>query len=134
MNNNSKSIVNSFRDLIVWQKGMQLVNKVYDVTDDFPKSELFVLTSQMRRSSISIPSNIAEGSVRSTRKDYCNFLKITLGSSAELSTQIEIAYNRKYLNSEIYEALLNLQVEVSKILRSIIKKLKPITYNLQPHE
>jgi four helix bundle protein len=127
MNNNSKSIVNSFRDLIVWQKGMQLVNKVYDVTDDFPKSELFVLTSQMRRSSISIPSNIAEGSVRSTRKDYCNFLKITLGSSAELSTQIEIAYNRKYLNSEIYEALLNLQVEVSKILRSIIKKLKPIT-------
>jgi four helix bundle protein len=86
MNNNSKSIVNSFRDLIVWQKGMQLVNKVYDVTDDFPKSELFVLTSQMRRSSISIPSNIAEGSVRSTRKDYCNFLKITLGSSAELST------------------------------------------------
>ena len=82
--------INSYRDLIVWEKAINLTVEIYKITENFPKEEIYGLTSQMRRSAVSIPSNIAEGRNRGTRKDFCNFLRIALGSCAELSTQIEI--------------------------------------------
>lgn len=81
----------SYRDLIVWQKSVQLVKLVYELTSTFSDSEKFGLVSQMRRSAVSIPSNIAEGRYRSTKKDYCQFLTIAFGSGAELETQLELA-------------------------------------------
>lgn len=81
----------SYRDLIVWQKAMELVVAVYEVTDRFPPEEKFNLISQMRRSAVSIPSNIAEGRYRGTKPDYRQFLRIAFGSGAELETQVELA-------------------------------------------
>jgi len=87
----SNNTINSYKDLIVWQKSMNLVVEVYKLTDNYPKTEIYGLTSQTRRSSVSIPSNIAEGRKRSSRKDYRQFLIIAYASGAELETQIEIA-------------------------------------------
>lgn len=84
-------MANGYKKLIVWQKSKSLAIEVYTITKFFPKEEQFGLISQMRRAAISIPSNIAEGSKRKTRKDFCNFLSIAHGSAAELETQIEIA-------------------------------------------
>jgi len=83
--------VRSYKDLSVWQKAMELVEECYRATNSFPRSEEFGLKSQMRRAAVSIPSNIAEGNVRHASNDYCRFLAIALGSSAELETQIEVA-------------------------------------------
>jgi four helix bundle protein len=83
----------TYRDLMVWQKAMQLVTDTYQITRNFPKEELYGLTSQIRRCSISIPSNMAEGYGRNSTEDYLRFLKISRGSLYELQTQIEIAYN-----------------------------------------
>lgn len=84
---------NGFRDLVVWQKSIDLVTKIYQFTETFPAQELYGLANQMRRSAVSIPSNIAEGSKRSTPKDFRHFLSIAFGSVAELETQVEIAKN-----------------------------------------
>ncbi len=83
--------INSYKELIVWQKAMELVVDVYKLTEGFPKSELYGLTSQTRRCAVSIPSNIAEGRRRRGDKDYAHFLIIAYGSGSELETQIEIA-------------------------------------------
>ena len=85
-----KNKINTYRDLIVWQKSMDLVVEIYKLTKNFPKSEIYGLTSQMKRCAVSIPSNIAEGRRRGSRKDYRHFLIIAYGSGAELETQIEI--------------------------------------------
>jgi four helix bundle protein len=81
----------SYRDLKVWQKSMTLVEKIYILLQTFPKHEIYSLTSQIKRSAVSIPSNIAEGSRRGSRKDFRNFVNISCGSGAELETQLEIA-------------------------------------------
>lgn len=83
--------IHSYKDLHVWQKSMKLAACIYTFTADFPKQELYGLTSQMRRSSISIPSNIAEGSRRGSRKDFRQFILIAYGSGAELETQLELS-------------------------------------------
>jgi four helix bundle protein len=83
-------MIKSYRDLTVWQKAIELVIKIYALTDKFPTEERFGLTSQMRRAAVSIPSNIAEGNFRRSTKDYVQFLKIAFGSGAELETQLEI--------------------------------------------
>jgi len=82
---------NSYKNLIVWQKSVELAVEVYELTDRFPKSEIFGLTSQMRRAAVSIPSNIAEGRRRLTQKEFIHFLTISYGSGAELETQLEIS-------------------------------------------
>jgi four helix bundle protein len=98
--------IRTFRDLLVWQKGMQLVTRVYEVSRELPKEELYGLTSQMRRSAISIPSNIAEGHGRSSTKEYVHFLEVAVGSLFELDTQLEIARNLGYYESaEIFAEL-----------------------------
>ena len=102
---------------------MRLVVNLYEITEKFPREEIFGITSQMRRAAVSIPSNIAEGRSRGSRKDFCNFLRIANGSAAELETQIEIAeqlIKTKHLNfSEIKELL----TEVRKMLNAMISKM-----------
>lgn len=112
----------SFRQLIVWQKSIKLVIEVYKLTEKFPKSETYGLCSQMRRAAVAIPSNIAEGKKRKTKKDFLHFLRIADGSGAELETQIVIA---KELYPKLdFSKVDNLLLEVQKMLITIIKKFE----------
>jgi len=115
--------IKSYRDLIVWQKAMDLVTEVYGITDFFPSEERFGLISQLRRCSVSIPSNIAEGRGRGTRKDFIQFLRISLGSSNELATQIEIAKRLPKTKNLEYTKIDLLLEEVVKMLNAMILKL-----------
>lgn len=81
----------TYKDLIVWQKSIELVKEIYLLTEDFPKEEIYGLTSQIRRCAVSIPSNIAEGKMRTTNKEFSHFLSIAYGSGAELETQLILA-------------------------------------------
>ena len=115
--------VQSYKDLIVWQKAMNLVVEIYAITEKFPQQELYVLTSQMRRAAVSIPSNIAEGRRRGTRKDYRQFLLIAYGSGSELETQIEIAKRLSLGKSaDFSQADLHLD-EVMRMLNVMVHKL-----------
>lgn len=114
--------IKSYKDLIVWQKGYELVKLVYKLSSKLPQSEVFALQSQMRRSAVSIVSNIAEGSSRKTRKDYCQFLHIAYGSTSELETQLLLCRDLYALDTK--ECIMLIQ-EISKMLRAIIQKLEP---------
>lgn len=114
----------TYKDLIVWQKSMELVVEIYKLTDKFPKNEIYGLTSQMRRCSISIPSNIAEGRKRSTRKNYRLFLTIAYGSGAELETQIEIAKRLTFVRDGECIKIDQLLVEVMKMLNKMLFTLE----------
>lgn len=113
----------NFKELIVWQKAVALVTEIYLVTKNFPKEELYCLTNQIRRCSVSIPSNIAEGHSRRSSLDYLQFLKISRGSCAELETQLIISKNLSYLTLEDFEILNEKSIEISKMLNAIISKL-----------
>jgi four helix bundle protein len=117
-------IVQNFKDLVVWQKSVDLCISVYKLTEQIPKHEQFALSSQMRRSAISIPSNISEGCKRNHKNEFWHFLGIANGSAAELETQFIIAKKcypeLKFENSE------NLILEVQKMLSVLIKKLKQV--------
>jgi four helix bundle protein len=115
-----------FRKILVWQKSISLVTKIYKATSTFPKEEMFGLTSQIRRSSVSIPSNIAEGSGRESSKDFTRFLYISLGSIFEMQTQLEIAKNIIYINEEEFNLLYEDSREIERMLVSLIRKLKDI--------
>jgi len=117
-------MINSYKDLIVWQKSMELVLSIYELTNQFPKEEIYGLISQMRRAAVSIPSNIAEGRCRGTRKDYAQFLRIAYGSGAELEIQIEIAKRISKTKDLEYKKAEDLLEQVMKMLNSIINKLK----------
>ncbi len=113
--------LNSYKDLIVWQKSIKLVKEIYKITSQFPKNELYGLTIQMKRAAISIPSNIAEGYLRKNLREYLQFLRIAYGSSAELETQLIIAKDLyQKINYEKGESLLE---EVQKMLNVLIKNL-----------
>ena len=116
--------IQSYRDLIVWQKSMDLCEWVYIATQDYPKTEIYGLTSQTRRCSVSIPSNIAEGFQRGHKKEYIQFLYIAFGSGAELETQLLIALRVGYLKKEKFDELNGLLQEVMKMLNSLINKLE----------
>jgi len=116
--------IKSHKDLIVWQKSFQLVKEIYGICSQLPKEEIFGLQSQMKRSAISIPSNIAEGASRGSRKDYKQFLRIAYGSCSELETQLLLAED--LFKVKISRAL-DLATEVSRMLRAIILKLEPKT-------
>lgn len=118
-----KQKITSHTQLTVWQKAMDLVSGIYEATKGFPKDEQFGLTSQMRRCAISIPSNIAEGRVRRTTKDFVHFLHISLGSTAELNTQLEIARRQKFLSGARYTELVGLLDEVGRMLSALISSL-----------
>jgi four helix bundle protein len=113
--------IQSYKDLIVWRKSIELVKEVYKITQKFDKNEQYGLVSQMRRSAVSIPSNIAEGSRRNSLLEYIRFLNIANGSAAELETQIIIS-QELYLNLDFSSAS-SLLTEVLKMLHVMIKQL-----------
>ena len=115
--------IKGFKDLRIWQKGIDIVTDIYTITKKFPKEELFSLTSQLRRSSISIPSNIAEGFKRFHNKEYKQFLFITLGSCAELETQVIIAKKLKYIDENEEAKLVEKVDHICRMTSSLIKKL-----------
>ena len=114
----------SYRDLRVWQNAMELVVSVYHETQGFPKEELYGLTSQMRRASVSIPSNIAEGKGRSTDRDRALFFCHARGSLFELETQILIAQRLRYLTATSAEALIKISTELGRIFTPSFSPLK----------
>lgn len=118
---NSK--IKDYKDLKIWQKGIEIVDRVYEVTDKFPVSETYGLKIQMRRASISIPSNIAEGFARKSNKEYRQFLYISLGSCAELDTQLIIANKRGYIGLKEIEQIAEEINHESRMISSLINKL-----------
>ncbi|OGZ05290.1 MAG: hypothetical protein A2942_02115 [Candidatus Lloydbacteria bacterium RIFCSPLOWO2_01_FULL_50_20] len=110
---------NGYRDLIVWQKAIELVMLVYGLVRDFPREEVYGLTSQMKRAVISIASNIAEGNRRSSPKDRGHFLIIAFGSTAELETQIEVSKRLQFGKKEKYDKIDPLLDEVARILNKM---------------
>jgi four helix bundle protein len=114
----------SYKDLIVWQKSVELAITIYKLTEKFPKTEIYGLMSQMRRAAISIPSNIAEGRKRGSIKDFRQFLIIAYSSGAELETQLEIVKNLPFGKSLDYSKVDSLLLEVMKILNKILSKFK----------
>ena len=121
---NISMIVKSYKELIVWQKSMDLVREIYMLTERFPKDELYGLRSQMERAAVAIPSNIAEGYLRRHRKEYSQFLSISLSSAAELETQILICKSLpKFKNLDFIKAE-NLLTEVMKMLYVMINRVQ----------
>lgn len=117
----SKTEIKSFKDLIVWQKAMDLTIEIYQMTKEFPQAEQYGLVSQMRRCAVSIPSNIAEGKRRGTRKDFVQFLRIADGSASELETQVLIA--SKLFSLQKIDRTQQLLGEVQRMLGGMLKKL-----------
>jgi len=113
-----------FKDLIVWQKAMDLVTNVYRVTDAFPKREVYSLTDQIRRAAVSVPSNIAEGQAHFSKAEFLHFLRHSSGSLAELETQLLLAERLEYTDHTQAESLLKRVVEVGKLLNGLINSLK----------
>ncbi len=108
------------KDLIVWNKSMELVIATYKLSSKFPEEEKFGLISQMRRAAVSVPSNIAEGAARNSTKEYIRFLYIALGSLSELETQFLISNRLEYINDVLEDTI----TDIRKLLLSLIKSLK----------
>ncbi|MCP4142674.1 MAG: four helix bundle protein [Chloroflexi bacterium] len=113
-----------FRTLKVWQKAHQFALAVYKATTLFPREELYGLTSQIRRSSMSIPTNIAEGAGRFTDKDFARFLQISMGSASEAEYQLLLAYDLGFLEDEVYRKLHSQVEEIKRMLASFLKTLR----------
>lgn len=116
-------IKHRFKNIEIWKRSMVFVEQVYSITANFPKHEQFGLTSQINRCAISIPSNIAEGSGRSTDKDFANFLRIALSSSFELETQLILSKNLKYINDEEFNKTVEELIEIQKMIIGFSKRL-----------
>jgi four helix bundle protein len=114
----------SFRELVVWQRAMQLTIAIYRLTQAFPREELYGLTSQIRRSAVSVPSNIAEGHGRLNSGEYRQFLGIACGSNFELQTQLEIARALEIGNPRLLDGAESLSHEVGKMLYAILESIK----------
>ncbi len=128
-------MIESYKDLIVWQKAMELAEEVYRLAKNFPREELYALTDQIHRAVVSIPSNIAEGKNRNSVSEYLHFLSIARGSLAEVETQILLAIRFGYINQSQADKALRLREEISRMLAAMRTKLsavKPVTCNLKP--
>ena len=112
-----------YRELIVWQKAMSLVESVYRATNSFPNTEIYGLTSQVRRAAVSIPSNIAEGQGRNTTRDFLHFLSVSQGSLREVETQITIAERLGYIEKQQETTLLELAAEIGRLLHGLCNSL-----------
>ncbi|MHC4573123.1 MAG: four helix bundle protein [Planctomycetota bacterium] len=115
--------VKDYKDLKVWQKGIEIVDKIYLITDSFPRHELYGLVAQMRKAAVAIPSNVAEGFVRHHPKEYKQFSYISLGSCAELDTQVVIAHKRNYIPKKKLEELAEDINHETRMLVSLINKI-----------
>jgi len=116
--------IQSYRELEVWKISMDLADKIYDITETFPKNEMYGLASQIRRAAVSIPSNIAEGSARSGTKELLYFINIARGSLAELETQLILSERRKYIDSDTLEQLISIANSVGKMLTRLYQSLE----------
>ena len=116
------TIMHNFQKLEVWNASMELTTEIYNYTKNFPDNEVYGITSQMRRCSISIPSNIAEGSGRKTDKEFVHFLSIANGSSYELQTQIIVSKNIGYISEEVKDSLITKLISVQKMIYTLIQK------------
>jgi four helix bundle protein len=112
-----------YRELVVWQKAINFVESVYRTTDDFPKMEIYGLISQIRRATVSIPSNIAEGQGRSTTRDFLHFLSMSQGSLMELETQLTIAERLGYIKKQQEATLLESAAEIGRLLNGLCRSL-----------
>ncbi len=119
----SKMAAQSFRDLVVWQRAMQLTVAIYRLTKDFPRDELYGLTSQTRRSAVSIPSNIAEGQGRLSVGEFKQFLGIARGSNFEVQTQLEIARSLRFGNSALIDEAEKLSHEIGKMIYALVESI-----------
>ena len=117
----------SYRELIAWQKAMKLVTEIYEATQRFPSEERYGLTNQLRRASVSVPSNIAEGQARFSQKEFHHFLSQARGSLVEIETQLLIARNLKYLPPVKADILLAAAEELGRILNGLIASIKSRT-------
>ena len=115
--------VRNYKDLIAWQKAMDLVELIYQATEGFPQREVFGLSNQARRAAVSVPSNIAEGQGRASTRDFLHFLSIARGSLQELETQILIAGRLLYLEDKMVRKLMDMSAEVAQILNGLRKSL-----------
>lgn len=115
--------VKGYQDLLVWQKSMDLAESVYRLVQLLPNEEIYALSGQMRRAAISIPSNIAEGHSRQSKKEYSHFLYIAKGSISELQTQLLVAERIGYLKKEQIDSALNLSNEIGRMLSGLIRTL-----------
>lgn len=120
----SKIAARSFRDLLVWQRSIQLATMVYRITSGFPKEELYGLSSQLRRSAVSVPSNIAEGQGRLSTGEFRQFLGMARGSNFELQTQLEIARTLNFGDSSKIDQAEGLSHQVGKMLHAMLVKTK----------
>ena len=116
-------LLESFDKLLVWQRAHSLVLKIYEVTNSFPKEEIWGVTSQIRRSAVSVPSNIVEGKARGSRKDFKRFLLIARGSLEEVKYQSLLAKELKYMNDEQYEEITVMIEDVGRLLGGMIRKV-----------
>lgn len=117
-------VIHSYRDLIVWKKAMDFVNAIYIITEKFPQEEEFGLRSQMRRAAVSIPSNIAEGSYRATRKEFRHFILHAFSSGAEIETQLELAKRLYHIPTQEYN-------KAHSLLNEIMRMLNRLRYRLE---
>ncbi len=118
-------MADSYRDLVAWQKAMQLAKATYDLTSNFPREETYGLTSQMRRAAVSVPSNIAEGQARHYKPEFVRFLRHAKASVAELETQAQLAAMCGFLDERGLKAYLRLTDEVSRIIAGLIASMIP---------
>jgi four helix bundle protein len=115
--------VRHYTDLILWQKAMDLAERIYHATESFPRREMFGLTNQLRRAAVNIPSNVAEGQGRATRKDFLQFLSIARGSLQEVETQVILSHRLAYLNELSKCSLLEATTEIARILNGLVNSL-----------
>jgi four helix bundle protein len=118
------SDITSFRDLVAWQKAIDLADMIYDITERFPNRERFGLAYQMRKAAVSVPSNIAEGS-RRRRPGYVHHVKIALGSHGELDTQCELATRRKFISATDVPRVQSLLGDVGRLTHGLLRSLDP---------
>ena len=114
----------NYKDLKVYQNSLTLVNDVYKLINDFPTYEQYALSSQMRRAVVSVPSNIAEGESRQTKKEFVNFLHIAQGSLSELETQLTIAFNQKYISKDDYDNVIEECDKIGRMITNLILSLQ----------
>ena len=116
--------MHNYRELKIWQRSIEFVVKIYEVSAGFPKEERYGLTAQLRSCSVSVPSNISEGAGRGTNRQFKRFLEISMGSINEAQTQIELAYRINYLKKEIYESLVDEALQIYKMILTFYNSLK----------
>ncbi len=121
--------VKSYKELNVWNKGIEIVDRIYEITKNFPQMELYGLVCQMQRAAVSIPSNIAEGFVKGHTAEYKQYLRTALGSCAELDTQLIIAGRRNYATDTV---VANLQEDINYESRMITNLIKSLARNIKP--